>query len=133
MQGLVMDVTSDIRAAKALEEREGERRRLVGSLLRAAEAERCRFAAELHDDTVQILAGALLDRRPDPARLAAAPATTARMHKLRMLLAEAMERAWTLMFEINPQLLHLRAGPCNPGPRHRARRERRLRGDGGRP
>ena len=106
VQGLIMDVTSDIRAAKALEEREGERRRLVGSLLRAAEAERMSLAAELHDDTVQILAGALLTIDQIQRDIAAAPATAARIHKLRTLLAEAMERARTLMFEINPQLLH---------------------------
>ena len=50
-----------------LEERENERRRLVGSLLRAAEAERVSLATELHDDTVQVLAGALLTST-DPCR-----------------------------------------------------------------
>jgi PAS domain S-box-containing protein len=107
VQGLILDVTSDIQAAKALEERESERRRLVGSLLRAAEAERVSLAAELHDDTVQILAGAILtvdQIKRDVAEVA--PATAARVHRLRTLLAEAMERARTLMFEINPQLLH---------------------------
>jgi PAS domain S-box-containing protein len=107
VQGLIMDVTSDIHAAKALEERESERRRLVGSLLRAAEAERMSLAAELHDDTVQILAAALLTvDQIQRDVVALAPAAAVRMGKLRMLLAEAMERARTLMFEVNPQLLH---------------------------
>ena len=60
VQGLILDITTQVRAAKVLEDSENERRRLVGSLLRAAEAERVSLATELHDDTVQVLAGALL-------------------------------------------------------------------------
>ena len=107
VQGLIMDVTSDIQAAKVTEERENERRRLVGSLLRAAEAERASLATELHDDTVQILAGALLTVDQIQRDIAdASPAASARMRRLRTLLAGAMERTRTLMFEVNPQLLH---------------------------
>jgi PAS domain S-box-containing protein len=107
VQGLILDITTQVQAAKVLEDSENERRRLVGSLLRAAEAERVSLATELHDDTVQVLAGALLtlDRiRTDLGE--ADPTILGRIQRLRLLLAQAMERTRTLMFDINPQLLH---------------------------
>src|SRR6476659_6620031 len=102
VQGLILDITTQVQAAKVLEDSENERRRLVGSLLRAAEAERVSLATELHDDTVQVLAGALLTLD----RIRADLAILGRIQRLRSLLAQAMERTRTLMFDINPQLLH---------------------------
>ena len=107
VQGLILDITTQVQAAKVLEDSENQRRRLVGSLLRAAEAERVSLATELHDDTVQVLAGALLTVDRIRADLGEADAAIlARVQRLRSLLAQAMERTRTLMFDINPQLLH---------------------------
>jgi PAS domain-containing protein/histidine kinase len=107
VQGLILDITTQVQVAKVLEDSENERRRLVGSLLRAAEAERVSLAAELHDDTVQVLAGALLTLDRIRADLGETdPTILGRIQRLRLLLAQAMERTRTLMFDINPQLLH---------------------------
>ena len=106
VQGLILDVTYQVQAAKVLEERENERRLLVASLLRAAEAERASLATELHDDTIQVLAAALLTVDQIRADFGHSESTmVTRIESLRSLLAQAMERARTLMFDVNPQLL----------------------------
>jgi PAS domain S-box-containing protein len=107
VQGLITDTTDRTRAVEALRASEAERRDAVASLLRAAETERARVAAELHDDTVQTLTGAVLtaDRlRRDIAELAM-PAVLAQADRLRDLLGNAIERTRRLMFELSPQLL----------------------------
>ena len=107
VQGLITDTTDRTRAVEALRASEAERRDAVASLLRAAETERARVAAELHDDTVQTLTGAVLTAdllRRDVAALRA-PDVLARAHQLRDLLANATERTRRLMFELSPQLL----------------------------
>jgi PAS domain S-box-containing protein len=93
VQGLILDITTQVQAAQVLEDSENERRRLVGSLLRAAEAERVSLASELHDDTVQVLAGALLTLDRIGVDLGEAdPTIVGRIQTLRSLLAQAMER-----------------------------------------
>ena len=110
VQGLITDTTDRTRAVEALRASEAERRDAVASLLRAADTERARVAAELHDDTVQTLTGAVLTAdllRRDVAALHV-PDVLARAHQLRDLLANATERTRRLMFELSPQLLQAR-------------------------
>ena len=53
------------RAQAALAASEAQRQRVLGELLRSADAERARIATELHDDTIQVMTAALfaLDRQ----------------------------------------------------------------------
>jgi signal transduction histidine kinase len=86
---------------------ERERRHAIERLLRAEEQERRRLAAELHDDTVQVLTACLvaLDRlgqtvdAPEHERIATAVAAT------RRILAAATDRTRRLMFELRPPSL----------------------------
>jgi PAS domain S-box-containing protein len=95
------------RAIEALRESEARRREVLGAMMRAEEEERARIAADLHDDTVQVITATLLslDRvstaieQDRPERVATA-ATTARR-----TLSTAVERTRRLMFELRPPLL----------------------------
>ncbi|HEX5559439.1 MAG TPA: ATP-binding protein [Gaiellales bacterium] len=87
---------------------ERERRHAIERLLRAEEQERRRLAAELHDDTVQVLTACLvvLDRlgyaadATDPERISTAVGAA------RRTLAAATDRTRRLMFELRPTSLH---------------------------
>jgi signal transduction histidine kinase len=97
-------------AQAALAASEAQRQRVLGELLRSADAERARIATELHDDTIQVMTASLfaLDRqiaahrRGDESAAAEAAAT------LRTTLAEAVERTRRLTFELRPPLLQQR-------------------------
>jgi signal transduction histidine kinase len=86
---------------------ERERRHAIERLLRAEEQERRRLAAELHDDTVQVLTACLvvLDRlgfaaeATDPERISTAVGAA------RRTLAAATDRTRRLMFELRPTSL----------------------------
>lgn len=106
MQGLILDRTDQVLAEQALAASEAERRDVIASLLRAADDERIRISAELHDDTIQVLTGALFTA--DLALSEASNPTAdsrARLARLRELLEQALERTRRLMFELDPQLL----------------------------
>jgi signal transduction histidine kinase len=79
---------------------------VIASMLRAADDERIRISAELHDDTIQVLTGALFTADlalSETSRPAAD--SRARLARLRELLEQALERTRRLMFELDPQLL----------------------------
>ena len=86
---------------------ERERDVVFAQMLRAEADERARVAADLHDDTVQIMVATLVSldrvssgsREQDPDRVAAAAASA------RHTLNEAVERTRRLMFELRPPLL----------------------------
>ena len=101
------DVTDRLRAERALRDSETRRRRVVAEMLRTAEEERTRIAAELHDDTVQVMAATLLSLDRLGAALDAGDGDRAGLAALaaRETLAAAVDRTRRLMFELRPPLL----------------------------
>ena len=94
------------RAREALRESERKRVDVLARMLRAEDEERARIAADLHDDTIQVLAGSLLsiDRVLRAARTNGTGVPTA-LTDARMLLSSTLDRTRRLMFEIRPPLL----------------------------
>jgi signal transduction histidine kinase len=98
---------SALRTQRALETSEKRRRALLGSMLRAEEAERQRIAVELHDDTIQVMVAALVGMdacqatidRDDPG------GALESMARARATLAEAVDRVRRMSFELRPPLL----------------------------
>ena len=105
---MFMDVTDRVAAEQALAESERRRREILGSMLQAEEVERSRIATELHDDTVQVMAAALLalDRVSLVASRSGADDLASAVSMARATLEEATERARRLMFELRPAILH---------------------------
>lgn len=106
--GHLIGVTYDRAEQAAILEASEERRRYVlASLLRAEEDAKARLASDLHDDTIQVMAAALIslerisnatkDGDLDRVRAAAQGATD--------ILRHATDRARHLMFELRPQVL----------------------------
>ena len=93
MQGLIIDRTDQMLAEQALAASEAERRDVIASMLRAADDERIRISAELHDDTIQVLTGALFTADLALSEVASPTADSrARLARLRELLEQALER-----------------------------------------
>jgi PAS domain S-box-containing protein len=105
---MFMDVTDRVAAERALADSERRRREILGSMLQAEEVERSRIATELHDDTVQVMAAALLglDRISLVAARTGAGDLTSAVSMARATLEEATERTRRLMFELRPAILH---------------------------
>jgi PAS domain S-box-containing protein len=94
------------RARDALRESERKRVDVLARMLKAEDEERARIAADLHDDTIQVLTGSLLsiDRVLRAARATGTGVPTA-LTDARVLLASTLDRTRRLMFEIRPPLL----------------------------
>jgi signal transduction histidine kinase len=125
---MFMDVTDRVAAEQALAESERRRREILGSMLQAEDVERSRIATELHDDTVQVMAAALLalDRVSLVASRRGADALASAVSMARATL-EGGHRA-------RPQA-DVRAAsgdPPRPGPLPGAPRPRRADREGGR-
>ncbi len=98
-----------VAAERRLERQEEDHRRaIVTAMLESEEAERSRVAAELHDDTIQVMTAVLVDldriRRADER--GRDPTQVAIVERVRTTLAEATERARRLTFELRPAVLH---------------------------
>ncbi|HET7379823.1 MAG TPA: PAS domain-containing protein [Gaiellales bacterium] len=91
VQGVIVDLTT-------LHEAERRSREVTAALVNAAEAEQARIAAELHDDTVQVMAALLMQLR---LSMRDAP----KLVRFEEILSEALDRTRRLMFEIRPQIL----------------------------
>jgi signal transduction histidine kinase len=96
-----------LRAQHALETSEHRRRTLLGSMLRAEEAERQRIALELHDDTVQVMVAALVGMDACQATIDREDMGGAAesMARTRATLSEAVDRVRRLSFDLRPPLL----------------------------
>jgi PAS domain S-box-containing protein len=105
---MFMDVTDRVAAERALAESERRRREILGHMLQAEEVERSRIATELHDDTVQVMAAALLalDRVALVASRTASDDLANAVSVARATLEEATDRTRRLMFELRPAILH---------------------------
>jgi PAS domain S-box-containing protein len=84
------------------------RTQLVAAMLAAQEEERRRIAAELHDDTIQVLAAALLQLDMLRDALDDQPAARRQVETLRETLDAAGDRARELTFGLRPQVLEAR-------------------------
>jgi signal transduction histidine kinase len=86
---------------------ERDRDAVFAQMLRAEADERARVAADLHDDTVQIMIATLvsLDRVASGARDGDVHRMATAAAMARHTLAEAVERTRRLMFELRPPLL----------------------------
>ncbi|HYX85300.1 MAG TPA: CHASE3 domain-containing protein [Gaiellales bacterium] len=96
-----------LRVPERMRELETSRRRVLDELLRAEELERGRIAAELHDDTIQAMTAALMtvDRLSSAARAGDTDRVAEVLPATRTMLADAVERARRLTFELHPPLL----------------------------
>ncbi len=98
---------SALKTQRALATSERRRRALLGSMLRAEEAERQRIAVELHDDTIQVMVAALVGLDACQATIDRddADAAAERIARARTTLSEAVDRVRRMTFELRPPLL----------------------------
>src|ERR671934_81418 len=125
-----------LRVPERMRELETSRRRVLDELLRAEELERGRIAAELHDDTIQAMTAALMtvDRLSSAARAGDTDRVAEVLPATRTMLADAVERARRLTFELHPPLLEASGlGGAPTGPIKRAPQDEggETGGDGG--
>ena len=95
------------RLERDIRQSELDRRNAMERLLRAEEQERRRLAAELHDDTVQVLAACLvsLDHLEQTVETADRDRISTVVTAARRTLAAATDRTRRLMFELRPTSL----------------------------
>ncbi len=98
-------VSSGKQTQLALDDASESKRRLLNRLLTVEEEERHKIAGELHDDTIQSMAAALL--MIDAARRdAVTPSVIANLERSQSLLRGALDRTRQLMFEMAPAVLN---------------------------
>ncbi len=89
---------------RALQTAEAEREQLMVRLVAAEEAERERIAADIHDDSLQVMASAVL-RLGMLARELPEPAHQDSVHRVTLAIEAAIGRLRRLVFELNPPSL----------------------------
>ena len=89
---------------RALQTTEAEREQLMVRLVGAEEAERERIAADIHDDSLQVMASAVL-RLGMLARELPEPAHQDSVHRVTLAIEAAIGRLRRLVFELNPPSL----------------------------
>jgi len=81
-----------------------QRRRLLGAIVSAQEAERRRVAADVHDDSIQMLAAAII-RLGSIRNKIMDPALSAKLGEFSSLLNRSIESLRRLVFELRPPSL----------------------------
>jgi signal transduction histidine kinase len=94
-------------AQQALADSEERRQQLLDMMLRAGEEERVRIAAELHDDTIQVMTASLIgmDRAAKAVEAGDTGRAQSAIGSTRRTVASAVERTRRLTFELRPPLL----------------------------
>ncbi|MGE5459409.1 MAG: PAS domain-containing protein [Solirubrobacterales bacterium] len=110
-RGVMLDITDQKRAEgklrhslDILRRTMEERRMLVARLEEAQEQERRRIAADIHDDSIQVISAADM-RAQALARQIEDPVLHAEARELHDTLREAVERLRHLLFELRPPVL----------------------------
>jgi signal transduction histidine kinase len=100
-------VLCSARDVTTLVESEAERARAVDALLSAEESIRANLAVDLHDDTLQVLAGVSIELQRIENTVASAGLTgTARaIQRARGMLNDCADRTRGLMFQLRPRVL----------------------------
>jgi signal transduction histidine kinase len=106
LRGLRLRDQSEARAQR-LEQLELRHRALLERLVRAQEQERSRVAADLHDDTVQVLSACViaLDRVRRSIEAGETERAAATLSEVSQLIAEAVDRTRRMTFELRPAVL----------------------------
>ncbi len=110
VRGIVLnyrDVTPEREQERRLRDVEQRRQTLLEDIINAEAQQRSRIAEELHDDTIQVMAAALmeLDRIERHLRLDDVDAARRAITSAREALTKATDRTRRLTFELRPQLL----------------------------
>jgi PAS domain S-box-containing protein len=103
--GVMFDITESRRTRDALHESERQRQQVLEAMLHAEADARAQIAAELHDDTIQVMTAALL--AVDRVSLASGsePRVVDALAAATTTLRRAVERTRRLTFELRPPLL----------------------------
>jgi signal transduction histidine kinase len=106
LRGLRLRDQSEARAQR-LEQLELRHRALLERLVRAQEQERSRVAADLHDDTVQVLSACViaLDRVRRQVEAGESERAAVTLSEVSQLIAEAVDRTRRMTFELRPAVL----------------------------
>ena len=110
VRGIVLnyrDVTDEREQERRLRDIEQRRQTLLEDIINAEAEQRSRIAEELHDDTIQVMAAALmeLDRIDRHLRRTDVDAARDAITSARGALTKATDRTRRLTFELRPQLL----------------------------
>jgi PAS domain S-box-containing protein len=99
------DVTAQHDTEQALRRSEDRRNHALSALVEAQELERARIAADLHDDTIQVMTAALLRLDASQRKLPRDSEADRAVTRARRTLSDAIERTRKLTFDLRPQLL----------------------------
>jgi PAS domain S-box-containing protein len=99
------DVTTQHQTEQALRRSEDRRNHALSALVEAQELERARIAADLHDDTIQVMTAALLRLDASQRKLPPGSEADRAATRARRTLSDAIERTRKLTFDLRPQLL----------------------------
>ncbi len=102
--GVAGDVTAEHEAVSALREREDRIRGLLAGLVEAQEAERARIAADIHDDTIQVMTAVGM-RVEALRRRVSAPEDLDALQKVAETVEASIARLRHLLFELRPRAL----------------------------